>query len=95
MLPVFWNGNNHRNAQTAFISVAFAASHHAAVIAVVEDESVVEELVLFELLEESSHLRVDCHVHIEVVGIRASKDRCVRMVGGELDLGWISLEPKL
>ena len=64
-------------------------------IAIVEDESVVEDLVLFELFEKSPHLRVDCHVHVEVVGVGAPEDRCVGMVGGEFDLGWISLEFKL
>ena len=95
MLPVFWNGNNHGNAQAALIGVAFAARHHTAVIAVVEDEGIIEKVIFFELFEKSPHLRVDCHVLVEVVGVGAAKDRCVGMVGGKFDLGWISLELKL
>lgn len=58
VLPVFGNVNDHGNLKAIVVGVALAAGEDAAVVAVVEDEGVIEEAVGFELCDDLTDLGV-------------------------------------
>ena len=85
VLEVLGHADDERHVEAGFVGVAFAARHHATVIAEVEDEGVLEHAVGLELGDGVGDDAVDDLLIVEVAGVGVAEERRVRVVGGEFD----------
>ena len=88
---VFWDAHHQWHVQAALIGVSFATRQHAAVVAEVKYERVLQQAIGRELFHNVAEQTIDDLNAVEVSRVGIAKDRCVRMIRSKFHLGRIVL----
>ena len=86
---IFRNPHHQRHVQTALVRVPLAARQHAAVIAKVKDERILEQTIVRQTFHHIAEQTVDDLDAVEIPRVRVAKHRRVRMIRREFHLGRI------
>ena len=89
LTPGLGNTNDQRYVETGFIKVAFPPGQYSAMIPEVENESVLQQTISFELTHQVADLSIDLLDAIEVTRLGKTKGRGVGLVGGEMNVSGV------
>ena len=80
VLPVFRNMHHHRHMKTIFVGIPLATRQNSTVIAIVKNEGVIHQTILFQLLKKLADPLVKYPMTIMVTRVGISKDLGIRMI---------------
>ena len=81
---IFRDADHQRHVQTALVRVPLAARQHAAVIAKVKDERILEQTIVRQTFHHIAEQTVDGLNAVQIARVGVTKQRCIRMIGREL-----------